>query len=418
LLHRGADFAKGSRFLPGAGSDDITPLRALGNRVLSRITRISSVHVVTLIDMVAEAGGAETLAAELIERLDPERFRRTLVVYRHLDPSSPLHGGQERVLARLRAEGIEVLQLEGRNRRDLASWRPFLALLRGGSVDILHAHKFGPNAWGAVLSRLAGRAAFIAHEHTWSFEGRPMRRLLDRWLIATRCAAFLAVSDRDRRRMIELERIPASRIRLLENGIPEPEVLDGVDVRTLFGIPHGVPLIGAVGVYRPQKDFCTLLRAFALVRRDHPDARLIVVGDGPQRAELEAARRELGLEEAVIFTGFRNDATTLVAGFDVAVNSSLFEGASLAILEYMALGVPVVATGVGGTPELLEDGAAGLLVPPGDPERLAAGIAAVLDDRARATQLADRACERQRSIYSIDAQVRRLQDIYLDVLGR
>jgi glycosyltransferase involved in cell wall biosynthesis len=84
----------------------------------------------------------------------------------------------------------------------------------------------------------------------------------------------------------------------------------------------------------------------------------------------------------------------------------------------MALGVPVVATGVGGTPELLEDGAAGLLVPPGDPERLAAGIAAVLDDRARAAQLAGRACERQRSIYSIDAQVRRLQDIYLDVLGR
>src|SRR3954471_13847076 len=290
-------------------------------------------HVVTLIDLVAEAGGAETLAVELLDRLDPARFARTLVLYRHLPESSPLHAGQERLLRRLSARGGRIVRLDGRSRRDLASWRPFLALLRSGDVDILHTHKFGPNFWGSVASRLARGPVFIAHEHTWSFEGRPLRKLVDRFLIATRCAAFLVVSERDRRRMIEVEHIPAGCIRLLANGIPAPVPDPAADVRALFGIPAGAPLIGSVGVFRAQKDLGTLLEAHALVRRRRPDARLVLVGDGPERARLEAHREQLGLSEHVVLTGLRSDAPSLAAGFDVAVNSSRFEGAALAILE-------------------------------------------------------------------------------------
>jgi len=374
-------------------------------------------HVVTLIDLVAEAGGAETLAVELLDRLDPARFARTLVLYRHLPESSQLHAGQERLVRRLTARGVRIVRLDGRSRRDLASWRPFLALLRSGDVDVLHTHKFGPNFWGSVASRLARGPVFIAHEHTWSFEGRPLRKLVDRFLIATRCAAFLVVSERDRRRMIEVEHIPARCIRLLANGIPAPVPDPAADVRAWFGSPAGAPLIGSVGVFRAQKDLGTLLEAHALVRRRRPDARLVLVGDGPERARLEAHREQLGLSEHVVLTGLRSDAPSLAAGFDVAVNSSRFEGASLAILEWMALGLPIVATAVGGTPELLDGGRAGALVPAGDPSALAAGIEGLLADRERAAALGARARERQREHYDIDGQVRRLEALYLELAG-
>jgi len=269
-----------------------------------------------------------------------------------------------------------------------------------------------------ILARLAPRVVFVAHEHTWSFEGHPLRKFADRWLIATRCSAFLAVSERDRRRMIEVEGVPADRIRLLPNGIP-PVVAQqpAVDVRAELGIPAGVPLIGSVGVFRPQKDFTTLLRAHALLRERLPEARLVLVGDGPERPALEALRAELGLEASVVFAGFRSDAVALAAGFDLAVNSSQFEGASLAILEFMALGVPMVATAVGGTPELLADGEAGVLVAPEDPVALATAMADLLEDAPRAAELARRARERQHDIYNIDVQVERLADMYVTLLA-
>jgi glycosyltransferase involved in cell wall biosynthesis len=378
---------------------------------------IRPVHVVTLIDLVAEAGGAETLAAELVQRLDPERFRRTLVLYRQVPESSPLHGGQSRIIARLEAAGVRVIMLEGRDRRDLASWGPFLKLLRSGDVDVLHTHKYGPNLWGSLLSRLAPGLVFVAHEHTWSFEGRPLRKLADRWLIATRAAAFLAVSERDRRRMMEIEGVPADRIRLLPNGIPAVTRRPAVDIRGELGIPAGAPLVGSVGVFRAQKDFATLLRAHALLRERVPDAHLVIVGDGPERDALEALRAELGLDGSVTFTGFRADAVGIAAGFDVAVNSSRFEGASLAILEWMALGLPMVATAVGGTPELLAGGEAGVLVEPGEPRALAAAVAGLLEDPARGSELAQRARERQNGIYNIDVQVRRLEELYVGLVA-
>lgn len=375
-------------------------------------------HVVTLIDLVAEAGGAEVLAADLVERVDPAAFRRTLVVYRRLDPAGPLHASQARVIGHLEAAGVEVLQLDGRDRRDLAAWRPFVRLMRSGTVDVLHSHKHGPNAWGAMFARLDPSVAFVPHEHTWSFEGHPVRKLIDRWLIATRSDAFLAVSDRDRRRMVELEHIPEERIVLLENGVPAPDASSAPDLRELFGIPHDAPLIGAVGLYRAQKDFPTLLRAHAILRKRWPEAHLVLIGDGEERPRLEALRGELGLARNVTFTGYRDDAPALAAGLDVAVNSSTFEGASLAILECMALGRPMVATAVGGTPELLDGGRAGVLVEPGDPEGLASAIGGILADDARAADLGARARARQHERYSIEAQVRRLEELYRDVARR
>jgi glycosyltransferase involved in cell wall biosynthesis len=373
-------------------------------------------HVVVLIDFAVDLGGAETLAFQLLERIDPARFRRTLVLYQELDER--LAPSQRKVVAQMREAGVEVLELGRRDRFDVRAWRPFLRLLRSGEVDVLHAHKFGPNLWATTLARLARVPVVIAHEHTWAFRPRSLRALLDRWLVAPGCDAFLAVSELDRERMQTVEGIPPWRVRFLPNGIPAP-VLDGdpAGVRRELGIPDGAPIVGAVGVFRAQKDFGTLLRAHARLLERHPGAHLVLVGYGPEQAALERLVAELGTGERVRLTGLRNDAVRIAATFDVAVNSSLFEGSSLAIMEFMALGRAIVATAVGGTSDLLGHGEAGVLVPSAQPAALGDAIAELLEDPQRAAALGERAHERQRACYDVDVQARRLQELYEELLA-
>ncbi|WP_272474142.1 glycosyltransferase [Baekduia alba] len=371
----------------------------------------------TLIDVVAEIGGAEVLAVELLRGLDPDAFRRTLVVYRRLEPGSRERESQERVVAGLRADGVRVVTLEGTSRYDVQSWRPFARLLRRGDVDVVHSHLFGPNLWAALWTRIAPRTAFVAHEHTWSYEGRPLRKLADRWVVAAASDAFLAVSEQDRRQMLEREHIPAAAIRVLPNGIAPPAA-PVVDLRAQLGVPAGAPLIGSVGLLRPQKDFGTLIRAHATVVARHPEARLAILGDGEEGDALRSLVDELGLGDRVLLPGFQEGGAAAAAAFDVAVNSSTFEGSSLAIIEYMALGRPIVATSVGGTPDLLAGGAAGVLVEPRDPQAFGTAVADLLDDPARAQRLGARAQERQRAEYDVGVQVRRLEALYRELVSR
>lgn len=377
------------------------------------VSHLERINVAVLVDYAGETGGAETLAVQLVERLDPERFDRTLVVFRRIERDDPLAGEHAAVAERLRRGGVRVLSLDRDGRLDFAAWRPFLRLLRSGEVDVLHSHKFGPNVWASLLARLADVPVVVAHEHTWSFVGEPLRKLLDRFVVATGADLVVAVSEQDRERMGRVERIPAGRVRVLPNGIPPPAVeRDGAAVRAELGVPAGAPLVGTVGVLRPQKDFGTLVAAHARLLRARPDAHLAIVGGGPLHDELAAQIAREGIGERVRLLGSRGDAVRLAAAFDVAVNSSLYEGSSLALIEYMALGRPIVATAVGGSPDLLDGGGAGLLVEPADPAALADAIGALLADPERARELGERARARQRQLYDLDVQVRRLEELY------
>lgn len=373
------------------------------------------VRLVVLIDVVTDSGGAEILAVELLRRLDPRRFRRTLVIYRYLPPAHPNRPGQDAVVRQLRSEGVEVIELDAVSRRDLLSWRPLLRRLHRGEVDVLHSHKHGPNLWGAVLSRVAAPGVLIAHEHTWSFEGDPLRVLTDRWLIAPTADLMLAVSEQDRDKMIDLEGMDPGHVRVLPNGIRPVPPAPAASLREEFGIPEGSALIGSVGVLREQKDFPGMVEAHRMVLARHPDAHLVIIGGGRVRPELERLIAQHGLADRVHLAGSRPGGPALAREFDIAVNSSTFEGSSLAILEYMATARPIVATAVGGTSELLAGGAAGVLVPPSRPDLLAEQIGALIEDPERATRLGAAAATRQREHFDIDRQVERLEQLYLEL---
>lgn len=376
------------------------------------------IRVLTLVDGIGTYGGGETLARQITEGLDPARFDRTLCVTRW----EPLPEYQS-ALDGLRSGGVEFIGMERGSRLDLAPWRSLVRRLRRDPVDIIHAHKIGSNCWGAVLSRLLHVPVFVAHEHTWSFEGQPHRRFLDRELIARSAAAFVAVSRADARRMVEIERIPPEKVRFIANGIPDPPGTNGSsDIRRDLGIDPQAPLVGAVATLRPQKALDVLVRATALIVAELPDAKVIVVGGGdeagaPEEERLRALIASEGLEDSFILAGRRSDVPDVLEALDLAVLSSDYEGSPLSVMEYMAAGRAVVATSVGGVPDLVEDGVTGFLVEPQDPAALADRVLGLLRDPLQADRMGIAGKARQQSEFSLEATVRRVEELYDELLA-
>jgi glycosyltransferase involved in cell wall biosynthesis len=222
--------------------------------------------------------------------------------------------------------------------------------------------------------------------------------------------------------MVEIERIPEAKTRFIPNGIPLPPVAEpGADVRAELGIEPDQPVIGAVVVLRPQKALEVLLRAAAAIRRRVPEVAVLVVGggdvshggtDNPYVRSLHRLSAELGLEGTVRFLGLRDDVPALLKALDVCLLSSDYEGSPLSVLEYMEASRPVVATRVGGVPDIVQDGVTGVLVEPQDPEGLAGAVVGLLRDPERATAMGRAGRERRLAEFTIEAAVGRVEALY------
>jgi len=370
-------------------------------------------RVLTLVDGIGNYGGGETLAREITMRLDQERFEPFFCVTRweHL----PEYDG---ALGELEAADVPFIGLERNSRVDLKAWRKLVAFGREKPISIVHAHKFGSNCWGALLRPWLRRDAFVAHEHTWSFEGQPHRRFLDRELIGRNCDAFVAVSSEDRRRMIEIEGIPEQKVRFVPNGISTPAAPSpGADFRKSLGIVADAPLVGVVATLRRQKALDVLIKATASLRELVPGIRVVIVGgvDSPKSSEeddLRALIRDLGLTDSVTLAGRRLDIPDVLEAIDVGALSSDYEGSPLSVMEYMAASKPVVATRVGGLPDLVEDGVTGFLVEPQDPAALSAALAKLLTEPEKAREMGRAGYERRLRDFSIEGTTRQIEELY------
>ncbi len=383
----------------------------------SSLRQAGRVRVVTFVDFLSCFGGAEHLALLIATRLDPVRFESILCVSRWPltgpwkgDPSAPP------AMELLEGSPARFLPLARRRKVDVGAVARLERFLRRERVDVLHTHKFGSNVWGTIAGRIARVPVILAHEHTWSYEGQPLRRFLDRELIARGADRFIAVSREDQRRMIEIEGIDPERTLFIPNGVLSSRPPSGHDVREELGISPDATVIGAVGVLRAQKALDVLLRAIPLLS-EWPDARVLIVGDGPERTSLERLAKELGVADVVDFAGHRSDIPDVLSALDVAVSCSDFEGSPLAVMEYMDAQLPIVATAVGGVPDLIESGVHGRLVPARDPAALAAGIGEMLREPERASAMGARARERRRSEFDIATLVGRLEALYLELLS-
>jgi glycosyltransferase involved in cell wall biosynthesis len=317
----------------------------------------------------------------------------------------------------LEAEGVEPVFL-GRAKWDPRAALDLIRLVRAGAVDLLHVSGFKAAMLGRLAARATGRAV-IVHLH----DARPMSpwvRLIQHRL-APGTDAAIVVSEALRPVAETDYGMAPARVQVLYNGV-NGEAFARVQedararVRRAFGLADDARVIGIVGRIEPGKGLRPLLEAMPAVRARCPRAVLLVVGDGPIRADCEHRAEQLGIAAAVRFTGFRRDVPELLAAMDVmAAPAVAEEGLGYSVLEAMAAGLPVVATRCGGLVETVVHGETGLLVPKADVPELANALAAILTDEAtRATFAA--AARRRSAAFSVTGHVDQLQALYRQVL--
>lgn len=352
-----------------------------------------------------EVGGAERIVASLAKGMD-----RTLV--------SPMvvclnHAGA--LAEELTQADIPVIALEKRGKIDLMLLWRLVRLMRRLRPDVVHTHLWGANAWGRVAARAAGVPVVIANEHSVDSWKPRFYLQLDRWL-APLTTRLVAVSQHVRE-FYEAQGIGRGRWQVIYNGI-EIETLPERRRNghyAALGIRSYEPVVGFIGRLVSARAPQVFVEAIQRARREIPSLRAVIVGDGPLRRDTEAYARRLGLERRVIFTGTRRDVPELLAGMDALVFSSEREGCSLAMLEAMACGVPVVATKVGGTLEVIEAGVSGLLVEPRQPQALADRIIEVLNTPSKAEAIRVAARQRVEAQFSLPRMIAEYQQLYLDV---
>jgi len=307
--------------------------------------------------------------------------------------------------------------------RDLVALLGLVRLMRSWRPAIVHTH----TAKAGLLGRLAARAARVPtvvhtfHGHVLRGYFSPPKQAVFRRLealLAHMADALVAVSEAVKQDLVELGVARASKIRViplgLELGSLTGELPRGV-LRREAGIAADAPLVGMVGRLVPIKDVPTFLRAARELRQRRPDVRFALVGDGEERPALEALCRSLGMDAAVHFFGWRHELASVYGDLDVVVNASRNEGTPVALIEALAAARPVVATAVGGTPDLLGRDERGRLVPPGEPLALAQAVLETLDesDAARRRALAGR--EHVMSQHSSGRLIRDVDKLYREL---
>ena len=301
-----------------------------------------------------------------------------------------------RLVEEVRGLGVPVEVVPLRWAFDTTAITRLARILRSWNIDCLHSHGYKANVIGALAARRADIKAIVRTEHSRMepFQGFDRLKMetyeaLNTWVGNRLTDRIITVSDELRRHLAP--RYPKKTLVTVHNGIPtleagNPQILQAK--RASLGVDQSAPLIGIVGRLMPVKSYSDFLKAAALIYDKRPDTQFLVAGDGPLSDSLKEEAMELGLASVIHFLGFRTDVRDWMATLDLLVFSSLSEGVPYSLLEAMSLGVPVVATAVGGLSEIIEDGVTGLLVQPKDPEALAHACLELLNDPGRRQQMA------------------------------
>ena len=362
----------------------------------------SRTRILFMIDYATSSGGAERFAIGLATHLPQDRFEPWMCATRESDPLAT------RTLAEA---GVRHITLGRAAKWDVHRLGGLVRLLRGRRFDVLHTHKFGSNLWGTLIGGACRVPVIVAHEHSWAYEGNPPRAWLDGNLIGRLATRFVAVSTADGERMVAREGVPPGKVVVIPNGYVPSSTGSDTDVRAELAIQDDALVIAIAAVLRPEKRIDLLLRAHSRVRAAVPTAHLVIAGDGECRPELEQQAQALGLDGAVHFLGARTDVDSVLRAADVGAMASDREGSPLMLFECMASDTPLVATAVGGIPDVIENERTGLLVPRRDPEALANGLISLLTDAPRRAAMAAAGRDALQR-YTIDAIAARFATLY------
>ena len=349
-------------------------------------------------------GGAQEHLLSLVTRIDPLRYDVSVV---------SLSAGS--AVRKLQKAGVPVLVLEDPD--DTIAVGALAAHLAEVRADVVHAHMYRAETVATRAIIALGEAGqrrpyLVATIHSSRIRSLDDQRHLRE--LTPHMDRLIAVSKAIEHKLVDEQRtdIPVS---LIYNGVDLDRYDNQEACCTLheeYGMEPGSQIVGVVARLEPEKGHPTLLEAWPAVLRAVPDAYLLIVGEGSRRDALEAQSRELRIAHRVVFTGRRDDVPAVTAALDVAVLPSYREAQGMVILEALALSRPVVASNVGGIPEMIEDGVNGLLVPPHDAEALAAAIVRLLTNHPLADTLGRAGHDMVHDRFCIELMVSAIESIY------
>jgi glycosyltransferase involved in cell wall biosynthesis len=370
-------------------------------RVLTIITRL-------------EFGGAQRVVLHTAATLDRGVFDVGLA----WGPGDVLDE-EARAIDDLRTYEIDDLVRPVAPVRDLKALSGLRRAIRDFKPHVVHTHSSKAGVLGRLAARLEGVPAVVHTVHGFGFTPlqSPVKRAV--FFRAEKIAArwtdhFVAVSQLNLDRGVELGLWRAEQVSVIRAGIDLSLFRrggDGSETRRGLGIPAGVPVVTQIGNFKPQKAPLDFVRAAARVSETIDDVRFVMVGDGPLRGEAEVLAAELGISDRVIFSGWWHDVPGLLAATTVSVLSSIHEGLPCSVVESLAAGVPVVATAVDGTPEVIRPGINGELVAAGDPASLGDAILGILTDDERRRAMSEAAADGLDD-FDRDRMVRQLEGLY------
>lgn len=360
-------------------------------------------------------GGTERLVIEIVRALSP-RIESMVCC---LDQP----GAWADELVQL---GVPVISLSRE-----PGFHPALAMrlarvLKERDIDVVHCHHYSPYVYGLLAAVLKPTVQLVFTEHGRLSDAAPSRkrRLVNPWL--SRWPGTLCAVSADLKNHMVAEGFPASRVGVTYNGIDpghRPTAFQRTAARAALGLSEDAFVVGTVGRLDPVKNLPVLLQAHAFLVSKYPHLRTVIIGDGDERAALESHAHRLGVTDSITFAGYRSDVRLLMSAFDVYANTSTYEGVSLTILEAMATALPVVATRVGGNPEVVIDDETGYLVPAAA-RAVADAIGGLIHDERRRRVMGDAGRFRVKRHFSIARMVEEYAEIYLgsrraslDVLG-
>jgi glycosyltransferase involved in cell wall biosynthesis len=326
-------------------------------------------------------GGAETLLVSLIRRLDRDRFLPSLGCLKSLGP-----------LGEMLAAEVSAYHDLIKSKYDLGVVRRLAKLFRDQRIDAVVTVGAGDKMfWGRLAARRAGVPVVLCALHSTGWPdaiGRLNRlRLLTRWT-----DGFIGVAEAHARHLTHVERFPAHKVHVIPNGVDAERFhlsRDSAAARRELGLKPTAPVAGIVAALRPEKNHELFLKVAARVRRRIPEARFLIVGDGPERPRLEQLAVQLSVADAVQFLGTRDDIPHLLSALDVFVLTSRIEANPVSILEAMASGKPVVAPRVGSIAESVIDRQSGFLTDPNDEAQVADRVTELLANPQLARRLGD-----------------------------
>lgn len=365
------------------------------------MTRKKIVHVT--FDM--RIGGAERVIHNLVEHTDTSKY--DVSVFCLNQPIGPfgliLQEDGHKVTAFDRKPGFDV-SLVGDIRRRLMN----------DGIQVVHCHQYTPYVYGLIAAKILGcKVIFTEHGRFYPDE-RKIKRVLINPALCRFTDHVTAISAATREALVAFENFPRSRIEVIYNGIngSRSKVLPNLKLKRSLGISEDAFVMGTVARLDSIKNHNMMIKALKIVRKSHPEAFLIIVGDGPERERLERLVSELNLSSYVIFTGFKEDTHLFYSIMDIFLLTSFSEGTAMTLLEAMASSLPCVVTKVGGNPEIVEDRITGFVIPSDDEITLADKINTFLGDTSLRKNMGEAARIRFEERFTVDKMVRAYEKLY------